>query len=100
ATSATGLFDRPDPSYGEVWYTIGRQRGMSRSTTVPIVLESIYRAAGIQPPAQGADPPYPGYPLVMHGRARWIIFFILWPLVVLLGWRMSRRPSTPSLSDL
>lgn len=100
ATSATGLFDRPDPSYGEVWYTIGRQRGMSRSTTVPIVLESIYRAAGMQPPAQGADPPYPGYPLVMHDGARWIIFFILWPLVVLLGWRMSRRPSTPSLSDL
>jgi hypothetical protein len=100
SASATGLFDKPDPSYGEVWYTIGRRREMSRSTTVPIVLESIYRVAGTQPPAAGIDAPYPGYPLVMRAGARWIIFFVVWPLLVLLGWRASRRPSAPSLSDL
>jgi hypothetical protein len=92
AVAGTGLF-AADPHYGEVWYAVGARRAMSRSTTGPIVLESIYELAGVTPPSRAADPPYPGYPLVLRAAVQQYIFFVLWPLLVLAGWWALRRPS-------
>jgi ABC-2 type transport system permease protein len=88
---STGLFTN-DPHYGEVWYSVGGRRAMTRSTTGPIVLETIYELAGVTPPSPANDAAYPGYPLVLRAGAQPYIFFILWPALVLIAWWALRRP--------
>jgi hypothetical protein len=90
---STGLFAN-DPHYGEVWYAVGRRRAMTRSTTGPIVLETIYELAGVSAPSAANDPAYPGYPLVLRAGVLPYIFFFLWPALVLLVWWSIRRPSS------
>src|SRR5206468_9995452 len=58
AARGSGLFARPGEHYGEVWYAIGGRRAMTRSTTEPIVLETVYGLAGITPPTNDAAPAY------------------------------------------
>jgi hypothetical protein len=91
SASGTGLF-AADPHYGEVWYTVGNRRAMSRSTTGPIVLETIYELAGMAPPTRDSDRGYTGYPLVLRAAAQPYIFFVVWPLIVLAAWWTLRRP--------
>lgn len=91
ARTSTGLFEPPDGHYGEVWYTLGARRAMSRSTTEPIVLETIYELAGMRPPAPGAVEPYPGYPLAARPRWAALLFYLCWPAAVLCLWWWRRR---------
>lgn len=97
ARGTSGLFARPGEHYGEVWYAIGAQKAMTRSTTEPIVLETVYWVAGITPPTNDAAPAYPGYPLVAEPTWAPLIFYLLWPCTVLAVWLWSRRaPPVPS----
>jgi len=94
ARGNTGLFARPGEHYGEIWYAVDGKQAMSRSTTEPIVLETVYGVAGITPPAHDtAQVAYAGYPLVARPRAAALIFYLLWPCVVLALWLLTRRPS-------
>src|SRR5206468_12657193 len=93
AARGSGLFARPGEHYGEVWYAIGGRRAMTRSTTEPIVLETVYGLAGITPPTNDAAPAYPGYPLAARPLGAMIIFYLVWPIVVVLLWLWTRRPS-------
>ena len=92
ATGRSGLFERPDQHYGQVWYQIGSRREMSRSTTEPIVLETIYSVAGRAPPTAIETRPDPGYPLRAGAPTAPWIFFVAWPLGVLAVWWWIRRP--------
>ena len=92
ARGGTGLFVRPGEHYGEVWYALGRRNAMSRSTTEPIVLETIYAVAGITPPTPDAAPAYPGYPLAARPRGAPWLLYLVWPLVVIACWWFSRWP--------
>ena len=94
ATSATGMFEKPDSRYGEVWYQIGAQRELLRSTIEPIVLETIYRLAGITAPEKTDGEGYPGYPLAAHPRFAAPFFYIVWPLLVVLGFAYFNRALT------
>src|SRR5205823_13639646 len=87
----SGLFEGAGTGYGEVWYTLGPRRAMQRSSTEPIVLETIYGLAGIAPPAPDTSAAYPGYPLA--ARPRWAapFFYVVWPVGVLLLWWIPRR---------
>jgi hypothetical protein len=97
ATSRSGLFERPNEHYGEVWYELGGRRAMTRSTTEPIVLETIYDLAGRKPPTPVDETPYPGYPLAARAPlAPWLFFFV-WPLCVVAIWWLMRRPRIPRL---
>ncbi|HKW46405.1 MAG TPA: hypothetical protein VJN70_03140, partial [Gemmatimonadaceae bacterium] len=97
ARGSSGLFARPGEHYGEVWYAIGPRQAMTRSTTEPIVLETVYGVAGITPPTNKTESAYSGYPLVAHPVWAPLIFYVVWPLAVFLIWLLTRRvPTRPS----
>jgi ABC-2 type transport system permease protein len=83
ARSRAGLFE--GEHYGEVWYELGGRRVMSRSTTEPIVLETLYRLAQVPPPPHPDEPLYAGHPLAVQPRGAAVTYYAVWPLVVLLG---------------
>jgi len=91
ARGRSGLFERPDQHYGEIWYQLGDRREMTRSTTDEIVLETIYRLAGRAAPSAANEKPYPGYPVTARMTAVPWIFFLAWPLVVMVTWWLGRR---------
>ena len=89
---STGLF-AADSAYGEVWYRVGGRRAMSRSTTPPIVLETLYGLAGVPAPTPVDEPAYPGWPIAFRAGPLPAILMVAWPLLVLAAWWWSRRPS-------
>jgi ABC-type transport system involved in multi-copper enzyme maturation permease subunit len=91
AGSRSGLFESAADHYGEIRYEMGGGRVIERSTIEPVVLEQIYRLAGINPPKHAAENGFAGYPL--PARPRWAawIFYVLLPLTTILAWRLSRR---------
>ena len=95
ARSATGLFEVSAQHYGEVWYRLGAKQAMTRSTTVPIVLETIYGLAGLTPPTASEGDAYPGYPHVAHIRLDGFLFYALWPVAVVSVWFTYRRHPKP-----
>jgi hypothetical protein len=78
-----------------VWYRLNGREAMTRSTTVPIVLETIYGLAGITAPTAESADAYPGYPHVAYIRLLGPLFYVLWPVAVVLVWWTSRRSRTP-----
>jgi ABC-type transport system involved in multi-copper enzyme maturation permease subunit len=102
ARTGTGLFERPADGYGEVWYAWRDQRRMTRSTTVPIVLETIYDLTGVRAPANRGTDAYAGYPLVTTPRAAAVLFYVVWPLlmiVLVVGRRRVRAASQRAVSQ-
>ena len=91
AQSRTGLFEGAEEHYGEIWYELAGRKVMSRSTTVPIVLEQLYLLAGLNPPVPADEPAFPGYPLARHPKFASWIFYGFWPLVVAFIWWLTRR---------
>jgi ABC-2 type transport system permease protein len=90
AQSRTGLFEGAQERYGEIWYELGGRKVMNRSTTEPIVVEQLYELAGIAAPADSDEPAFPGYPLAAHPKGAGLIFYALWPLVVISVWGLAR----------
>jgi ABC-type transport system involved in multi-copper enzyme maturation permease subunit len=93
AKSRSGLFERPNEHYGEVWYELGGKREMTRSTTEPIILETIYALVGRAPPTPINEPPYPGYPLAARPASAAWVFFLVWPVCIIAAWWWLRRPA-------
>jgi ABC-2 type transport system permease protein len=91
ANSQTGLFEGAEERYGEIWYELKGQRVMERSTIDEVVLEQIYRLAGINAPAPVETEAFSGYPLA--ARPRWAAgtFYAGWPLLVAFMWWLVRR---------
>jgi ABC-2 type transport system permease protein len=100
AESRTGLFEDAEGHYGEIWYQVGPNRALLRSTTEPIVLEKIYELAGVAPPPPASDPPYPGYPLTTPPRGVAPLFFVAWPLAAGLAFLISRGRGRSSCAQL
>ena len=92
AQSRSGLFENSSGHYGEVWYELGGRREMNRSSTEEIVLETVYRLAGVTPPTSANEPAYRGYPLAKQMTAAPWIFFVGWPMLVALAWWLVARP--------
>ncbi|HEY6391010.1 MAG TPA: hypothetical protein VIX89_07020, partial [Bryobacteraceae bacterium] len=90
AHSRSGLFESGD-HYGEVWYELDGRKVMSRSTTEPVVLDTLYKLAQIAPPAQPERNDYAGHPLPADPTGAAWIFYGLWPVVfVPLWWQRMR----------
>jgi ABC-type transport system involved in multi-copper enzyme maturation permease subunit len=99
ARSSTGLFEGPGEHYGEVWYALDGRQVMTRSTTEPIVLETIYQLARIPPVERPTESAYPGYPLVANPGMAAPILYGLWPLAVALFWWSHRRPRALAITS-
>jgi hypothetical protein len=81
ARTTQGLYEEADPGYGEIWYSVGGRRAMSRLVTDEGVLETIFALSGSQP-AEG-EPEYSGDPLVAEPRWAGVVFYGAWPIAVL-----------------
>jgi len=85
----SGLFEN-DARYGSILYRLGTKSAMSRSTTEEIVLDTIYELANVRVPAREAST-YPGYPLAKRATGAALVFYVLWPIAVVLTVIQSRR---------
>jgi len=92
SNSRTGLFEKPEDHYGEIWYEMNGQQIMERSTIDEIVLEQIYKLAAINPPLRSDEGTFSGYPLSVQARGASWIFYGLWPLVIIILWWRKNRP--------
>lgn len=90
AGSQTGLFEGNDDHYGEIWYEMRGQKVMDRSTIEQVVLEQLYKLAGVAAPAAEEDE-FPGYPLAVRARGAAWIFYAIWPALTILFWWLIRR---------
>jgi ABC-type transport system involved in multi-copper enzyme maturation permease subunit len=91
SSSVSGLFEKPEDHYGEIWYEMNGQKIMERSAIEQVVLETIYRLAGVSPPEKSDETAVAGYPLAVRPRAASWIFYLGWPFAILLGWWLMRR---------
>ena len=64
---------------------------MTRSTTEPIVLDTLYQLARVQPPVRGetlrgetlrGETQFSGHPLAVEPRGAAWLFYALWPLLL------------------
>ncbi len=95
AEGRTGLFEKPNEHYGEIWYALGGKTEMLRSSTQEIVLETIYRLArlaGRAAPLPSDEVAYAGYPLAVRATAASWLFFVIWPSAIVATWWVIRRP--------
>ena len=98
STSRTGLFEKPEDHYGEIWYEMRGQKSMERSTIEEVVLEQIYKLAAITPPARSEENAFSGYPLAVRARGAAWLFYGLWPLMIIGMWWMTSRFSGTDFS--
>ncbi|HYM74878.1 MAG TPA: hypothetical protein VE377_02780 [Candidatus Dormibacteraeota bacterium] len=93
SATSIGLFEQTREHYGEIWYELGGKKEMSRITTAEGVLESIYSVAGITPPAENDESVFRGHPLAAPPKGAGIVFYGIWPAVVVLSAILMRRRS-------
>ena len=91
SSGRTGLFEKPEDHYGEIWYEMNGRRVMERSTIEEVVLEQIYNLAAIAPPPRSEENAFSGYPLSVTSRGASWIFYGLWPLMIIIGWWVQSR---------
>lgn len=91
ATSRSGLFENAEDRYGEIWYELGGQKAVEPSTIEEVVLDQIYKLANVSSPERSTDDGFPGYPLAAQPKYASAIFYLFWPLLVIVGWVMEYR---------
>jgi hypothetical protein len=91
ANTRTGLFENAADHYGEIWYELGGKQVMDRSTIEEVVLEQIYQLAAIKPPARADENDFSGYPLAAQPKGAAFVFYLLWPLLVIVTWWLVRK---------
>lgn len=91
AGSRTGLFEASDPHYGEIRISLGPGTRTTRSVAEPILLETLFLAAGRPfPPVD--DPAYAGHPLPRPPGGILPAALLAWPAAVALVLLLHRRP--------
>jgi hypothetical protein len=91
SSTSIGLFEQTRPGYGEIWYELDGRKTMSRATTAESVLESIFALAGITPPPENDDEVFRGHPLATPAPGAGLVFYAVWPAIVLAGGFLVRR---------
>lgn len=94
AATSTGLFEQTSAHYGEIWFELAGKREMSRVTTAEGVLETIYGLAGIPPPAEDDESIFRGHPLAVPPKGAAILFYGIWPAIVIAVGILFQRRNT------
>jgi hypothetical protein len=93
SATSIGLFEQANPNYGEIWYEARGKKAVSRAITPESVLENVYQVTGMPQPAD-SDEPFRGHPLPAPPRGAALIFYVLWPAVIVgFAWLANRRNS-------
>jgi ABC-2 type transport system permease protein len=90
AATSIGLFEQANAGYGEIWYEIDGRKMMSRATTAESSLEAIYSVARIAPPVE-SDEVFRGHPLAAPTTGASILFYFVWPGLLLCSAILARR---------
>jgi hypothetical protein len=85
SATSTGIFEQTRAGYGDIWYSLGGRKEMSRSTAEEGVLETIYSLAGIEPPKEDESAMYRGYPLAARPKGAGVIFYGVWPVLIVFS---------------
>ena len=93
SATSIGLFEQTNAHYGEIWYELDGKKEMSRITTAEGVLETIYSLAGIAPLAENDESAFRGHPLAVPPRSAAVMFYGIWPAVVIVAGILIRRRS-------
>lgn len=93
AATSSGLFEQANPHYGEIWYELGGRRTMTRVTSSENALDTIYALAGLPPPKED-ESEHRGHPLIAHPAGAALIFYGIWPLLVIGFWSFIHRRLT------
>jgi hypothetical protein len=91
SSTSIGLFEQTAAGYGEIRYYLGGKNTMSRATTAEGVLEAIYSLANVTPPKESDDDTFRGHPLAVQPAGAALIFYGIWPAVVLLSGVLVRK---------
>jgi ABC-2 type transport system permease protein len=91
SATSTGLFEQTSAHYGEIVYDLGGRRAENRLTSGDGVLDTIYSLAGITPPAESDDSVFRGHPLAVPPRRAGIVFYGMWPALVVAAALFNRR---------
>jgi len=91
AGSQTGLFENASDHYGEIWYEMNGQESMERSTIEEVVLDQIYSLSNINATARQDQSDFPGYPLNAQPKYVALLFYLVWPVFVVLIWWFVRH---------
>lgn len=91
SNSTTGLFTAGEDHYGEIWYEMSGKKVMDRSTIEEVVLSQIYQLAGVTQPEHAVENEFPGYPLAATPKKAAVIFYLVWPALVILAWWLVRK---------
>jgi hypothetical protein len=67
------------------------RKEMSRVTTEEGVLEAVYAVAGVEAPKEDDDAVFRGHPLAARPRYADVVFFGLWPGLILCAAVLARR---------
>jgi hypothetical protein len=94
SATSIGIFEQTRAGYGEIWYSLGSKKTMSRATTAEAVLESIYEVAGIAPPKEEEEAVFRGHPLAARPTGAALLFYGGWPVLVLGAAILARRRLT------
>jgi hypothetical protein len=91
SSTSIGLFEQTNAGYGEIRYNLGGRKTESRVTTEEGVLEAIYSLAGVTPPKEDDEPGFRGHPLAVQPKGAGVLFFGVWPGLILAGAFLVRR---------
>jgi ABC-type transport system involved in multi-copper enzyme maturation permease subunit len=97
SATSIGMFEQTASGYGEIRYSMGNRREMSRVTTEEGVLEAIYSVAQIPPPKEDDEAVYRGHPLAARPTGAGAVFFWIWPAAFALAAAIRRVVSNRTL---
>ena len=82
SATSIGLFEQTSAGYGEIWYDVGGRKAVGRSVTAEAALETLYSLASVTPVVADDGGVFRGHPLVTRAPGAALVFYLLWPAMV------------------
>ena len=93
SATSIGLFEQTSEHYGEIEYDLGGRKTVNRLTTEEGVLETIFDLADVKP-GENEQPVFLGHPLAAPPKGAAIVFYAIWPALIVVSAFLVRRKHT------